>query len=560
MRVVNVGPQRGDAPDALGAEWLALRPGTDVALMLGLAHTLEVEGLVDRRFLERNTVGYDRFRAYLLGETDGVARDAAWAAGITGTDPGIIEGLAREMAARRTLLSASWSLQRAQHGEQPYWMLVVLAAMVGDIGLEGCGVGFGYSAEGFVGSGWRPFAWRTLPKGRNPTGAVIPVARIADMLLSPGGTVRYDGREIEYPDVRLVYWAGGNPFHHHQDLNRLLEAWRKPETIIVNEPWWTPIARHADIVFPATVPLERDDLCASSHDPYAHAMRRALEPHAESRSDHQILRGLAERLGFVAEFTEGRSEGQWLRWMWDRSRELAAAEGIELPSFDDFWEAGQVRLPDPPAEIWLGDFRRDPERHPLSTPSGKIEIFSERIDSFGASDCPGHPRWLEPAEWLGGERARELPLHLLSNQPRTRLHSQLDQSRFSQSHKIAGREALRLHPGDAAERGIEDGDTVRVFNRRGQCLAGARLSDDLMPGVVELPTGAWFDPLHLDAGAEHPTLELAGNPNVLTEDRGTSELAQGPAAHTCLVEVEKWNGEAPAPGVYAPPLLERGGG
>ncbi len=554
VRFVTFGPLRDDTPEFLDHEWIACRPGSDVAIMLALAHTLETEGLVDRDFLARCTVGYERFRPYLLGETDGVAKDAEWAAPLAGVDAERLRALAREMASKRTMLSAAWSLQRGDHGEQPYWMAVVLAAMLGQVGLPGGGFGFGYADEGFIGSDWRRFKWATFDKLQDPVGFAIPVARIADMLLEPGAEVDYDGRRITYPDVKLVYWAGGNPFHHHQDLNRLLEAWKRPDTVVVHDIWWTPIARQADIVLPVTTVLEREDVSASSHDPFAVAMHQAVPPRGEARSDHAILAGIAGRLGLATTFTEGRSEREWLEHMWNVSRQRAAREGFTLPDFDTFWEQGMLELPpgDGP-RVWLADFRADPEANPLPTPSGRIEIASETIGGFGYADCPEHPIWMEPYEWLGSSLTERFPLHLVSNQPAKRLHSQLDQASVSQSDKVGGRQPIRLSPTDAAARGIRDGDTVRVFNDRGACLAGARIDDALMPGVAQLATGAWFDPAEPGRAG---SLELAGNPNVLTRDKGTSALAQGPSAHSCLVEVERHDGPAPAPRVYAPPPIE----
>ena len=551
VQFVVVSPLQDDVDASLNAQWLPGRPGTDVALMLGIAHTLAVESLLNRAFLSSHTVGYETFEHYLLGTHDGVAKSADWAAAICGIEAHSIRRLAHEMAAKRTFLNASWSLQRAHHGEQPYWMLVTLAAMLGQIGLPGGGVGFGYAAEGFVGSDWRRFNWATLSKGRNPTQRAIPVARIADMLLNPGADYDYDGRRSSYPDIDLVYWAGGNPFHHHQDLNRLREAWQKPSTIIVNEPWWTPIARHADIVFPATTPLEREDICASSHDPYAHVMQQAIAAQGDAKSDFEIFCGLAATMGVLDAFSENRTPRQWLRHMWERSEATAAQQGLELPSFDSFWQEGIYKLPDPSSQQdWLAGFRENPAVHPLGTPSGKIEIHSERIAGFNYSDCPPHPMWLEPFERLGTPTTPPGSLHLVSNQPRHRLHSQFDHSRHAQQEKVAGREQLRIHPDTARSRGITEGSTVRVFNERGACLAGVAFSTALHPEVVELPTGAWFDPWVDATGAP---LELAGNPNVLTRDMGTSSLAQGPSAHTCLVQVEPYHQQAPLPRVYTPP-------
>ncbi len=200
--------------------------------------------------------------------------------------------------------------------------------------------------------------------------------------------------------------------------------------------------------------------------------------------------------------------------------------------------------------VIYAEFRRDPAAHPLATPSGRIEIFSETIDGFGYDDCPGHPTWMAPAEWLGNARA--YPIHLVSNQPTTRLHSQLDCGETSVAGKVAGREPVMIHPDDAGLRGIADGDVVRLFNDRGACLAGARVSAAVRPGVVVLPTGAWYDP-------EAPGgLDRHGNPNVLTLDKGTSRLAQGSSAHTTLIEIEKATEGAPEVRAFEPPEVIAG--
>jgi biotin/methionine sulfoxide reductase len=553
VEFVNISPIRSDSAEFVEAEWLAPRPNTDTAIMLGLAHTIVADGAHDRAFLERYCIGFERFRAYLMGETDGQPKDAAWASDISGLPAETIRSLARRMAATRTLVTASWSIQRGDHGEQPFWMAVTLAAILGQIGLPGGGVGFGYASVNSVGNPVRKMTGVKLQQGTNPTKSFIPVARIADMLLNPGGVIDYDGRKVTFPDTRIVYWTGGNPFHHHQDLNRLLAAWQRPETIIVHEPWWTSLARHADIVLPATTPFERNDIGCSPNDNFLLAMEQAIPPVGEARNDYDIFSGLAERLGFGERFTEGRSELEWLRHLYDVFRQSAAQEQVELPDFERFWREGHVEYPAPDAaKIFLSGFRADPEKNRLGTPSGRIEVFSATIDSFGYDDCPGHAAWIEPAEWLGAKAAARFPLHLISNQPATRLHSQWDNGAVSRDAKVAGREPLTMNPEDAGRRGIAEGDVVRVFNDRGACLAGVILSDGVRDGVVQLPTGAWYDP----AQPGRPgALERHGNPNVLTLDKGSSKLAQAPIAHSCLVEVEKWRGEAPPVRAFEPPPI-----
>lgn len=552
-RIVNVSPLRADLQGAQ-VEWLPIRPNTDVALMLALAHELHAHGRHDRAFLGRQCTGYETFERYLTGAVDGQPKDARWAAAITGIEAPRIAELAARMAADRTMLNASWSLQRADRGEQPYWMIVALASMLGQIGLPGGGFGLGYGAINNAGADACAFSGPTLPQGANAVKTAIPVARIADMLLEPGGRLDFDGRVLTYPDIRMIYWAGGNPFHHHQDINRLVRAWRRPETIVVNEQYWTATAKMADVVFPATTSLERDDIGSATRDRFIVAMKRAIDPVGEARDDYAIFAALSERLGSLATYTEGRDAMQWLRHLYEVARVRAGDFELTLPEFDQFWAEGLVHLPQPARRaVFLAEFRADPHAHPLPTPSGRIEIASGTIASFGYDDCPGHPVWLEPREWLGAPGAGRR-LHLLSNQPANKLHSQYDHGELCRAGKIRGREPLLLHPQDAAERGIADGDLVRVFNERGACLAGARLEPDLLRGVALMATGAWYDPL--DA-AEPGTLDKHGNPNVLTADHGCSRLTQACSAHTTLVDVERWTGEPPAITAHDPPRIVR---
>ncbi len=551
--IISISPIRDDTEGEPEAQWLPIRPGADVAMMLGIAHTLLVEGLADRAFLERATVGFERFEAYLDGRSDGTPKTADWAAERCEIDAATIRELARRMATTRTMIMVSWSLQRAEHGEQPYWMAVALAAMIGQIGLPGGGFGFGYGSVNGIGNPIPAMSWPSLPQGENPVADFIPVARIADMLLNPGGVYDFNGERRTYPDIRLVYWAGGNPFHHHQDLNQFRRAWRRPETIIVHESWWNPLARHADIVFPVTTALERNDIAASSRDRFIAASHRVADPAGEARDDFAICLGLAERLGAGGEFSGGMGEEGWLRHLYGIARQSAASVGYELPEFERFWTGGFVLLPEPEVQPpLLADFRADGEAGRLKTPSGRIEIFSETIASFGYDDCPGHPTWIEPDEWLGADLAGRFGLHLISNQPATRLHSQYDCASHSRAGKIAGREPIRINPQDALKRGIRDKDIVRVFNDRGSCLAAAVLSDAVRPGVVQLSTGAWYDPAQPECD---DSLEKHGNPNVLTRDRGTSRLAQGPSAQSCLVEVEKHDGPVPPVTAFDPPAF-----
>lgn len=534
---VNVGPIRDDMLEELGAWWIPIRPNTDVALMLAVMRRLVVTARADLTFLETHCRGWDRLAAYLEGVTDGVEKTAEWAAGITGLDVEDIERLTDLIGAGRTMLNSAWALQRAHHGEQAYWATIALAAVVGQIGLAGGGFGLGYGATGAMGKGTPVQQLPRLGSRPNRVATFIPVARIADCLLHPGESFSYDGGTYTYPDVRLIYWSGGNPFHHHQDLRRLEVAWQRPETIVVHEPYWTATARRADILLPVTTALEREDIGGAPIDDHLVAMQPVIAPVGEARDDFDVFAGLAGRLGAGEAFTDRKTSAEWVREFYER----VAEHRPDAPSYEDFVASGYLRkvaLPGDRTHLQnlFESFRADPVGAPLPTPSGRIELFSETIESYGLDDCPPHPTWLEPRERLG--RPGPHPLHLVSNQPRTRLHSQLDHGVESTESKIAGREPLRLHPSEADRRGISTGDVVRVFNDVGSCLAGAVCDDGIMPGVVQLSTGAWWTPTdEIDC--------IHGNPNVLTTDAGSSGLAQGSSAHTCMVEVERFIGPIP---------------
>ncbi|GGJ29714.1 molybdopterin-dependent oxidoreductase [Neoroseomonas lacus] len=556
LRFIQVSPNRADVPDWCNAEWIPIRPGTDTALLLAMAHTIVTAGREDRDYLATRCVGWDRLRAYVTGEADGIAKTPEWAEPITTVPAATTHRIAMELADLPAMLTATWSLQRADYGEQPYWMLAALAAMLGKIGKPGEGVAYGYGSVNGMGEPRQEVPSFSMPATRNPTGAFIPVARITDMLENPGGTYDFNGRAQTYPDTRIIWWAGGNPFHHHQDLNRMLRGWAQAETIIVQEQHWTAAARHADIILPATTTLERNDIASSGRDRFVRAMHQAIAPVGQARNDHDILADIAEELGFRDRFTEQRNEDAWLRHLFEQWRQNCARLGFDTPDFDAFWAKGWWEA-EPPKRgeeyTQFAEFRTDPEEHPLDTATGKIELFSETIASFDYDDAPGHPVWIAPREWLGAEQAKRFPLHLLSFQPATRLHGQLDPGRVAAADKIQGREPITLNPEDAAERSLAPGDIVRVFNDRGACLGGLRTDPGLMRGVAMMATGAWFDPLEPGVPG---SLCVHGNPNVLTPDIGTSRLGQGPSAQSCLVQVEPWTEDLPPVRAHIPPLIE----
>ncbi|EPB6525682.1 trimethylamine-N-oxide reductase TorA, partial [Escherichia coli] len=558
IEVISIDPVVTSTHEYLGREHvkhIAVNPQTDVPLQLALAHTLYSENLYDKNFLANYCVGFEQFLPYLLGEKDGQPKDAAWAEKLTGIDAETIRGLARQMAANRTQIIAGWCVQRMQHGEQWAWMIVVLAAMLGQIGLPGGGFGFGWhyngagtpGRKGVILSGFSgstsipPVHDNSDYKGYSST---IPIARFIDAILEPGKVINWNGKSVKLPPLKMCIFAGTNPFHRHQQINRIIEGLRKLETVIAIDNQWTSTCRFADIVLPATTQFERNDL-----DQYGNhsnrgiiAMKQVVPPQFEARNDFDIFRELCRRFNREEAFTEGLDEMGWLKRIWQEGVQQGKGRGVHLPAFDDFWNNKEyVEFDHPQMFVRHQAFREDPDLEPLGTPSGLIEIYSKTIADMNYDDCQGHPMWFEKIERShGGPGSQKYPLHLQSVHPDFRLHSQLCESEtLRQQYTVAGKEPVFINPQDASARGIRNGDVVRVFNARGQVLAGAVVSDRYAPGVARIHEGAWYDP---DKGGEPGALCKYGNPNVLTIDIGTSQLAQATSAHTTLVEIEKYNG------------------
>ena len=554
VKLVSISPRQSIIDKSTKIEWIKARPNSDTALILGMCHTLLEERLFNINFLKKFTVGYEKFFQYLTGQSDGVVKNTDWAEQLSGVSSVEIMSLARKMANTPTMLSVTWSLTRQENGEQTYWAVIALAAMLGQMGKLGQGVGFGYTVSNYLGNNVRRLPFEALPQGKNKVDDFIPVARLTDMLLNPGKSFDFNGEKRVYPKIDLIYWAGGNPFHHHQDLNRLVGAWQRPSTIIVNEWCWNSIAKHADIVLPCTTMLERNDLGMTPRDPYVIAMSKAFEPIGLARDDYEIFTALAEKLGIKEEFTENRSAADWLRWIWDQSRKNTREIGINMPSYEQFITKGWYQAPPRETdEMLLADFFTDPVAFPLSTPSGKIEIFSEVVAAFNYEKCAGHPTWIEPTEWLGAVN-KQHPFHLISIQPESKLHGQLDNGKLSLSAKVNGHEIIEINPADAATKKLKNSDIVKVFNQRGACYCGVKITHDVMPGVVVIRTGSWYDPM---SPGTPMTPCKHGNPNVLTPDIGTSKIAQGPAAHSCLVNFEKYHGSPLKITAHEPPNIIR---
>lgn len=401
--VIAIDPIRSETIEFFGenAEWIAPHPMTDVAMMMGIAHTLVKQGKHDKAFLDKYTAGYDKFEAYLMGEEDGVEKSAEWASQICGVPAKQLELLADIFSKNRTMLMAGWGMQRQQYGEQRHWMLVTLAAMLGQIGLPGGGFGFSYhysnGGNPARDAGVLPAISASLGGGSSAgndwavSGAVqsFPVARIVEALENPGQSYHHNGHELTFPNIKMIWWAGGANFTHHQDTNRLIKAWQKPELIVISEPYWTAAAKHADIVLPITTSFERNDLTMTGDYSNQHLvpMKQVVEPQGEARNDFDVFADMAELLapGGRDVYTEGKTEMEWLYGFYKAAQQGGRGSRIAMPNFSKFWEDNQLiemKWNEKNAQfVRYADFREDPIMNPLGTPSGKIEIFSKTIEA-----------------------------------------------------------------------------------------------------------------------------------------------------------------------------------
>ena len=548
VRFISINPQYTTTDEALGSEWVKIVPNTDTALFLAMAYHVYTTGKHDKDYLQKYTVGFEKFLPYLLGkDADGTPpKTPEWAARITGIPAEKIVEMAELFASKRTQFAGSWAIQRADHGEMSYWAITNFAAMLGKIGKPGEGVGFSwhYGNGGTLQSGAAmPVG---LAQGRNPVQPRCPASRISEMILNPGKKYTRDGHESVFPEVKLIYNAGNNFISHQQDTNELIRAINKNvNTVICQDPWWCASARFADIVLPATTTLERNDITSGgtySNDK-VYAMRQVIEPYGESRDDFEIFKGLGDLMGVGYGFTEGKTVMDIIRSGYERS-------DATMP-FDEFWEKGVARIEVPKgAGNWVrhGDFYKDPEKNPLHTVSGKIEMYCQTIADFNLRECPPMPKFLEPVEYLGNAKSGQV--HVVSPHPRMRIHSQMANADIRKYENVKGRQYVRISVEDAKANGIADGDLVELSNDRGALIAGAVVSDKIMQGVVSLEEGNW---IQLDSKGRCNS----GAINILTSSKACSDLSQATSANSCIANLKKCTDAESENLAYEPPPLHK---
>jgi anaerobic dimethyl sulfoxide reductase subunit A len=548
-RVIVIDPRYTDTAISLADEWIPIHPGTDAALVNGLAYVMIRENLVDHEFLRTHTVGFDEaslpesipagnsYTAYILGEgPDKTPKTPAWASALTGIPEARIVQLAREIAqAKPCYISQGWACQRHANGEQTARAICMLPVLTGNVGILGGNTGARESGPTL------PFA--SFPTLTNPVKTSISVFMWTDAI--ERGLEMTDkkdgvqGREQLKAPIKFIWnYAGNAIVNQHSDsgkTHRILQDESKCETIVVIDNFLTPSARYADILLPGTVNLEEDDFTVQGYVStmtYAVFARKAVEPFFESRDIFNICAGVAKRMGVEAAFTEGRTRGQWMQKVYDDSRALLP----DLPAkLEDAFAMGFYKRRSDTPLVPHQDFRQDPKKFPLQTPSGKVEIFSKQMWDIAHSwtlpegdRISALPEYLPTWEGVSDPLRDKYPLQLIGHHCKQRTHSTYGNVDWLK--RIEPQE-LWISAVDAEARGIKQGDKVRVFNGRGATIVSAKVTLRMMPGVLSLPQGAWYTP---DAnGVDH-----GGCVNVLTSQRPTP-FSKGNPQHTNLVQVVK---------------------
>ncbi|WP_172191594.1 DMSO/selenate family reductase complex A subunit [Actinomyces faecalis] len=589
VRTIVVDPRYSETAALLADEWVAVRPGTDAALIAGMIHVMLEEGLHDQDFLDTYCLGFDEehmppgapknasYRSYIEGKgPDGVEKTPQWAADVCGVPADQIRRLAREIAtAKPCAINQGWGPQRHANGENEARAIFLLACVTGNVGVPGGGTG------GREGSPSLAIAKTFNTSTSNPQPHIISVFSWLDAIDHGEQMTTFNAGVCEKPEpgvrdakvpvdedgnptnvqlttpIKMVWQYSGNSLVNQTGENNrsveILQDESKCELIVVCDIQMTVSARYADYVLPGTSAAEEFDLHPGENaSPMAYGIMssQAIDPLYECRTVFDICGQLAEKLGVDEAYYDGKDREAWLRDAVETSRK----DDPELPTYDEWKEMGLYRR-NVGSVVPLEDFRADPAANPLGTPSGKIEIYSERLaamakkwtwDDFrpalAGDQLTALPEFTET--WEGAAEARtsqEYPLQCIGHHYRQRTHSTYGNVDWM---KEAHHQYLAINPIDAAPRGISDGDLVFAYNERGTIRIEARVTERIVPGVVDLPQGAWYDPRPASevkppqgANPNHP-VDVGGSVNTLTSLH-PSPLAKGNAVHTTTVQVVK---------------------
>ncbi|ANP76256.1 MULTISPECIES: DmsA/YnfE/YnfF family dimethyl sulfoxide reductase [unclassified Vibrio] len=546
-RTIIIDPRYTDTAGGREDQWIPIRPSTDAALVAGLAHVMITEDLVDQPFLDKYCVGYDEktlpasapknsdYKSYILGlGEDGVEKTPEWASKITGIPVDTIVKLGREMGtAKPCAIHQGWGLQRTANGELACRAIAMLSLLTGSVGVSGGSTG---ARESDI----------NIPFVRFPT-VPNPVETSISMFMWTDAIYRHhemtditDGvrgaERLKNPIKMIWNYAGNCIINQHSDINKthaILQDESACEMIVVVDNHMTSSAKYADIILPDLTTSEQDDWCMdgkAANMPYFIYAQKAIEPQFEAKSIYEMCTQLAKRMGVEKEFTEGRTQEQWIEHLYAETRK----NDPTLPTFEEMKELGIYKRSYDHHYIAYEDFRKDPEANPLTTPSGKIEIYSEQLADIAKTwklkeDEVIHPLpiYADSFEGHNDPLAEKYPLQLTGFHYKARTHSTYGNVA---EIKAAAPQELWINPIDAKERGIESGDMVSIFNDRGEVHIPAKVTPRILPRVVALGEGAWYAP-------DGQKIDHAGSINVLTTQR-PSPLAKGNPQHTNLVQIK----------------------
>lgn len=543
-KIICIDPRMSFSAVSLADEWIPIRPGTDVAMMSAMAYVMITENLYDADFVKKYCVGFDdsqmpekcqgeeSYKDYILGIKDGIPKTPEWAESITTVPKDVITRIAREYATiKPAMLYQGYGMQRRAYGEQPVIGGCVLAAITGNVGISGGWAG-GIALQADDGG---PF-WNVFPAGTNPLPQLIPTFLWTEAVIRGKEMTAKDGvKGIDQLDnnIKLIYAVATNALiNQHANVNRsakILSDESLVEFLVVHEQFLTPSAKFADILLPVCTQFETWGL----EDGWKYGdevilMPKIVEPLGETKSDYQICSELAERLGVKEEYTQGRDEKGWIEWIIEEYRKTRFPK---VPAVKEFEETniGVFSSPVTKPKIAFEDFRKDPITNKLNTPSGKIEIFSQTLFEMNdPKEIPAVPKYIQEWESPFGEEAKIFPLQAVGHHYMGRIHSILDNTDWTNE---AFPQRAFINDLDAKERGLKDGDEVRIFNERGEMIIPCRITKKILPGVIDIPQGAWWAP-------DENGIDRRGCVNVLTSERW-SPLAFGNTQHTIMVQVEK---------------------
>jgi trimethylamine-N-oxide reductase (cytochrome c) len=579
IRMIAINPIYCDTAAVFCDQWIPIYPGTDIALALAIAYVWINEGTLDQKYLDTHTIGFDKFKDYVLGVAEGpdgkIARTPEWAQKITGIDANTIISLAREWASKPTMLNAYWSGGcRTSYAHEWARAMITLQAMQG-LGKPGVGIySFRYGGPNDPRQKGPPgyvFNFSSVAKNKIPNAIPqrLQYLNFADAILTDfkenpplkwrGGGWIYTGptdvfKEYTYPmpghsEIKMVWRYGASTLNVDAGGDWYARAYKSPkiEFILVQTIYNEPEAMFADILLPINTGLERNDLSeAGQAGRYGPGLstrvvvyqRKCIEPLYESKTDWEVFTELADRLGFKEQLTEGNSEDDWLRKMYKTSTVPLSWEEFRAKGYYIF------ELPkDYKPRTALRWYYEKPEGEGLRTPSGKIEIYSQMLaDFYGEnSNAIGTvPKYFEDPEGRFSPLATKYPLQLDTAHPKFRMHGQWHNVTWlSDLCKYKGYEPVWMNPADAEARGVKENDIVRIFNDRGQTLCYAHATERIRQGVIWVAEGAWYKPAE---PGNVDSIDAGGDINVLTSRNPMSPHAYIERVNSTLVQVEKWKG------------------